>query len=151
MACPNYMFQNVAILHIRWANSGNKIKPSFEVAYKTLLVITATSSGSSMSNNISPFSAHFSINLGHILNRNCLSKNVKQQIPFLIPTIQCLWSTIFLQIYKKTLEDKQVNKIKFLVGIGLFDLSVNKVVKSWHLFFFSFLSRKLSWISAGQT
>jgi len=66
-------------------------------------------------------------------------------MPFLIPTMHyTVFDKLHFQhIYKKILKDKHMNKMKFLVGIGLFDLSVNKVVKSWHLFF-SFLSRKLS-------
>jgi len=59
-------------------------------------------------------------------------------MPFLIPTMHyTVFDKLHFQhIYKKILKDKHMNKMKFLVGIGLFDLSVNKVVKSWHLFFF---------------
>jgi len=59
-------------------------------------------------------------------------------MPFLIPTMHytVIDKLHFQHIYKKILKDKHMNKMKFLVGIGLFDLSVNKVVKSF--FFLSF-------------
>lgn len=85
------------------------------------------------------------------MNRNFLSKNVNQAANPFCDTYHArsMVDLILLHIYEKTLKDKQVNKIKFLVGIGLFDLSVNKVVKSWHLFFFFFpftqIELNISW------